>query len=585
MCGILTVVAKAGPLDLRACRRGLSRLSWRGPDRCVPSVWNERVFLGQTVLSLTGDVTNADDHYVESQSGRYAIAFNGEIYNFRELAARWLGDRITLTPETTDTEVLVNLHDVLGPGEIPAHLDGMYAYTVLDRHARHLYVARDVQGEKSVFIHDGTDQVIVASEIPAILSLVRDMPLDVQALRDYFRTRHFMLFDRTAYRGIRQILPGRVERFDLDSGDWTVVAHRRLRDWIDPARHEANERRSLDDLADELDALLERCVAEMLPARQKFAVVVSGGVDSSLLASYIVPRGNPTTLVAVDHIGKDLISSDLSGFERVLRRPIDVLHVNEVPYAAEIVRCQQTCGGPLPAHSFVPQALQSAHVRNTGCRIMFGGEAGDELFGGYDAYLNVSGASGRFSPSPYLSHSEPEVRFERDCPERVQTDLADAWTDSVDAYAHVADESDRGVLAAAYGDAAYQLPPVGLRGADLMSMMWSLEARTVLLRRPIASFALNLPAWAKVDRGAADPNLRTKVLLKKLFLRKYPAGLLMKKQGFAGFPNESAAYLGDRDDYLAYDVLGIHRDNGAALSRAADWKLANVEYFLRSRAI
>lgn len=179
--------------------------------------------------------------------------------------------------------------------------------------------------------------------------------------------------------------------------------------------------------------------------------------------------------------------------------------------------------------------------------MLFGGEGGDEFFGGYDAYLMDPPVGGRFSPSPYLSHETPEVEFISDDPRQLQADLEAAWADSLDAYAFVGDERERTLLAMMYGDAAYQLPAVGLRGADLMSMIWSLETRSVLLRRPIVTFALNLPPSAKINPTAPDPNRRTKRLLKELFLRYYPASLLVGKQGFAGFPNESAAYLGDQE--------------------------------------
>jgi len=115
-------------------------------------------------------------------------------------------------------------------------------------------------------------------------------------------------------------------------------------------------------------------------------------------------------------------------------------------------------------------------------------------------------------------------------------------------------------------------------------MSSSVETRCVFLRRQVAIFALNLPAQAKVDSSISNPKLRTKLILKHLFLRYYPESLLLKKQGFAGFPNESAEYLGSLDDYSAFDVLGILRPASMRhLSRETLWKLANVEYFLRAR--
>lgn len=583
MCGILTAVSLPNQtLDQRACRRALSRLSWRGPDLCVPTAWGERVFLGQTVLSLTGEAAAHPASYVWSRCGRYAIAFNGEIYNYRTLAQRWLGTVLPLSEATTDTEVLVNLHTVKAAADIPELLDGMFAYAVLDTEAGHIYVARDVQGEKSLFTAASHGVTVVASEIGALRSLLGRLEPDAQVMRDYFRTRHFMPFSGTAFKDVRHVEPGALERLDIDTGQWSVVAQRRLRDWIDPAVHERNLTRSIDDLADELDALLTTAANQMIPTARPWAAVVSGGVDSSLLAAYLLAVAEPDLLVAVDHVGKDEISSDLSGFEQVLGQPIDVLRVGAASYAGEVVRCQQVCAGPLGAHSFVPQSLQSAFVRARGARVLFGGEGGDELFGGYDAYLRLSSQSGPYSPSPYLTHIEPEVEFVEDAPGRVQQQLASAWTESLDAYAHVEDMAERRLLAACYGDAAFQLPAVGLRGGDLMSMMWSVETRCMLMRRDVVAFALNLPGRARIDAATPTDTLRTKVLLKRLFLRRYPADLLVKKQGFAGFPNEAASYLGDPADYLAFDVLGIRPlSQGTSLSRATLWKLANVEYFLR----
>ncbi len=587
MCGILTVVRKADfPLDPSACRRALSHLSWRGPDLCVSAVWQDRVFVGHNVLALTGEVQDRKTVYSISASGRYRIAFNGEIYNYRELARRWLHGRLDLTNETSDTEVLVNLHDVLSAGDIPTLLDGMYAYTVLDENEGVVYVARDVQGEKSLYIYEDERIVVIASEISAIQSLVPAVALDKQSLRDYFRTRHFMLFSRTAYLGVRQILPGRLERLRVADAQWTTVADRTIGDWIDQARMERNAAHSVDSLADELDALLIQSAKEMIPAGRPYAAVVSGGVDSSLLSHYIVTYGNPQVLVAVNNIGKDLISSDLSGFEMSLGRKIDVLQIDKAAYAAEIVRCQATCRSPLLAHSFVAQSLQSEYVQSTGCKVMFGGEGGDEYFGGYDAYLRDNDTIDEYSPSPYLAPVAPEIRFIDDDPSKVLRDLREAWSNAQQAYAFVVDPRARASLAMMYGDAAYQLPAVGLRCADLMSMMWSVETRSVLLRRAVVTFALNLPLSARIDRAADSPNLRTKVLLKKLFLRYYPESLLVKKQGFAGFPNESADYLGNLDDYMVFDVLGIQRPMSSnQYNQATLWKLANIEYFLRARQI
>ena len=134
-----------------------------------------------------------------------------------------------------------------------------------------------------------------------------------------------------------------------------------------------------------------------------------------------------------------------------------------------------------------------------------------------------------------------------------------------------------------YCDLAYQLPSVGMRGADLMSMMWSVETRSVFLRKPIVQFALNLPIRLKSNPSEKNQLLQSKYLLKKLFLRHFPSELLVQKQGFSGFPNESAIYLGNLKDYSVLDLLGISYNELQINNnfRDTEWKLINIEHFLR----
>jgi asparagine synthase (glutamine-hydrolysing) len=584
MCGILVVWSKDAALDASACRRALSTMAWRGPDFSVSRVWEDRLFLGQAVLSLTGDPT-ARENYQRSQSGRFEVMYNGELYNCGELESQLLARRSDLAARTrTDTEILANLHEVLPPTQVPGRLDGMFAYALFDEPARRITLVRDPQGEKRLYVYEDEHLVVAASEIRAILSLTPARDLDPQALRDYFRTRHLMLGTRTVYPGVRELAPGALESLRLDDGRWEQGRFGRLREWVDPARLEANARRSADDLADELDALIDRCAREMLPRDRRYAAIVSGGVDSALIADAIVRQGSPDVLIAVDHRGQDPLTADLSGFERVLGRPITKVTVDPGAYAAEIPRCQRAVGSPLPAHSFVAQSQQCAVLRASGCRAVFGGEGADELLGGYAAYLECGEPGGAYSPSPYAAHREPVIRFHDDDPRAIQHELADAWAGARAAYADLGHACDQQRLAMMLCDAELQLPPVALRAADAMSMMWSIEGRSVFLRKPLVQFALNLPARVKADTAdGVEPLLRTKPLLKRLFLRRFPRALLQEKRGFGGFPNQSIQWLGRPDDFLALDVLGVDRATlpAAMADRDEAWKLINVEYFLR----
>jgi len=326
----------------------------------------------------------------------------------------------------------------------------------------------------------------------------------------------------------------------------------------------------------------------MIPEGRRFASVVSGGVDSSLISYYLLKHSSPETLIAVNHLGKDLISNDLEKFEKILGRKIEIIDVDIATYSAAIPHCQKFLGTPLGSHSFVGQSIQSNYVRAKGCKALFGGEGADELFGGYSCYLDPQrrGNEGKFSPSLYTGKFDPKIKFSENNAELLDQELMSEWQIALKTYEHVENKEQKIAHAMMYCDFAYQLPAVGMRGADLMSMMWSIETRSLFVRRPIVEFGLNLPMNAKscTDESVAIGE-RSKRVLKNLFKRVFTKDLLVEKQGFAGFPNESGVYLGDVRDFLALRFLGIDPKQVApeTLNRETAWKLINTEYFLREQ--
>jgi asparagine synthase (glutamine-hydrolysing) len=584
MCGILTVISKkASRLDLAACNRALSYLTNRGPDLSCGEMVSDGLFLGQTILSITGNIE--DGGHLESESGRYRLLVNGEIYNHIGLRKRFLDHNVVIKNDSgTDSQVVVNLFDVMEMQQIPYALDGMYAYVVWDKKKNVLACARDPQGEKSLYVFEDAELIIISSEIGPILSLVPQEKFNVQKLKDYFHTRHLMFLEGTIYPHIRQLLPGAFEIYNLSDKKWTYKQRWDIADLIDPDRMQANKERTMDDLVDECDEVLTACVKEMLPRERKYASVLSGGVDSSLISHYVCKYGAPDFLVAVNHVGKDRISSELEPFKKYFSQTLKVLDVDLFSYSQEISRCQRVCRSPLMAHSFIGQSIQSAYVRSQGCRVLFGGDGADEYFGGYACYNIENLPKDDLSPSFYTRYYETPFRFTENTNTDYRQELVSAWAQALAAYGHIPDERERGRQAMMYCDATWQLPCVGLRGSDLMSLMWAVETRSPFIRLPLIQFALNLPlSFKSIQDNELNPLWRAKPILKKLFLRYFSEELLFEKQGFAGFPNESAAWIGEPKSYLAFDVLGIsHADEGKIIqNKDLLWKLINVEYFLR----
>ena len=582
MCGIFAAInKKSNKFELSKCISALKALNHRGPDDQSFIIEKNKYFFGQTLLSITGKFSkNSIDKQV-SQNKDYLILFNGQIYNYIELYKNYLNYAGINLSSVTDTEILVNLHEVLGKKDIPKKLSGMYAYLVYDKKNNQITIARDIQGEKSLYVFEDEKEILISSEINSIAKYRKKLILRNDILSNYFNTRHFMINNETVFKDIRQLESGAVETLDLNNFQWNRLSKRSLSEFVDPQRYFENKKRSVNSLTDELEEILIRSVKEMTPKNYSYSSIFSGGIDSSLISKYLLDHSNLENFVAVNHIGKDKISSDLDGFKKQLGIEIDIISIDENEYSSRIAGCQLACGSPLMSHSFVAQSIQCEKISTKGHKVIFGGEGGDELFAGYDTYLQDLNQEFEISPSKYTGFFESKL-FPKSENHYYKLELQNFWKNSLKAFSHIEDISEKNLSAMKYLDTELQLSTVGLRGSDLMSMMWGVESRTVFVNNEIMKFALNLPKKHLLNE--IDGKMETKVLLKNLFLRHFPKEFIYPKQGFSGFPNESKQILlnfNKNVDFFHFDFDMSLRNNNFSVED--EWKLINVELFLNNK--
>jgi asparagine synthetase B (glutamine-hydrolysing) len=134
-----------------------------------------------------------------------------------------------------------------------------------------------------------------------------------------------------------------------------------------------------------------------------------------------------------------------------------------------------------------------------------------------------------------------------------------------------------------YLDSLIEMETVGLRSSDLMSMTHSIEGRSFFVAREMLEFSINLPIKYKINFDEKNPLLITKPLLKKLFIRIFGEDLLFEKQGYSGYPNESAEELLKGDYSMFMNTMNMTSDNdNFKNNRAIEWKIMNTEMFFRS---
>ncbi len=576
MCGIFVVIPKSKKkLDVDKCKNALKDLDKRGPDWSLYQVI-DNIFFGQTVLSMTGkEKKNIDNHYSEKKV--FFILFNGEIYNHKEL-----NDDNDFNQDKPDTKILVNLFDKYKPNEINEILDGMYSYVVVDKSKKKIYISRDPQGEKSLYKFESSEFIIFSSEINPILKFTNKLSIDKEIFKSYFLSRHFIQFEKSIFKEIKNIQPGEFWEYSIIKKRLSKKKTFSVKSLIDQKKYNLNETKKEQDLVDELDCLLRENLTQMIPPNRNFCSILSGGIDSSLISILLRELTNCDKFIALNHIGKDRISNKTNLFEKYLNNSVINLNINKEKYKKYLEESIDICNSPISSHDFVGKLILAEKLKKINCKAVFGGDGADELFGGYDTYLQSIKKTNQ-NVSDYSKILKTKIFGKNYVNRYFEKKIHEEWKECLKAYDFLENKKEQNKQAMMLMDSTLQLSSVGMRGCDLMSMSYSIEPRSIFLRKSVMKFALNLPLKFKISNLKKN-KFKSKILLKKLFIKYYPKKLIFKKQGFSGFPNEMASFLGNYNNFKILDKFKLynHKKYLKEFDKKEVWKIINSEFFLKS---
>ena len=370
MCGIFAAVQTPWQGSAEAALRPLE---CRGPD--AQAFWRgDGIVLGHTRLSIIDLATGGQP--MASNDGRYVIVYNGETYNFRALRTE-LEHRGRRFVSHSDTEVILQGYVEWGE-DIARRLDGIFAFAIWDSRERRLFAARDRLGIKPLF-YSSAGGLVLASTLAPFLA-IQGFPrgLDYEAVRDYlaFQTP---LAPHTFLKAVRQLEPAH----------WLEWSDGRLRSakyWSIP-QPVASVR--THDAASELDQLLRETIREQLVSDVPLGAFLSGGIDSSLIVHYMAEVGARPLLtfsVRFPEEGYDESRAALS----VARRYGTEHHVLDAPSigADELSRAVYALDQPLADPAYIP-TFELSRLARRHVAVALSGDGGDELFGGYQRFLDT----------------------------------------------------------------------------------------------------------------------------------------------------------------------------------------------------
>jgi asparagine synthase (glutamine-hydrolysing) len=519
MCGIAAV---AGTYDDALLESLSGALTHRGPDGGGVFRADGAAVVARRLAIL--DLPGGEQPLV-SEDGRSAIAFNGEIYNVRELRRSLEAEGVRFRTDHSDTELVLRLYERRGIDALD-ELNGMFAFAILDGPRRKLVAARDRFGIKPLYYTRTPTRFALASELRTLLRVPGvDRTIDHESLWHYLTLR-FVPGERSILDGIHRLPPGHLLELDLDTHALSVRRWYRL-------RFEPDDRRTRDEWAEQLHDSLRAAVSRWSLADVPIACSLSGGLDSSSVVALLAESGardlRTYTLGFTDEQDAELNELPLA---RALAERYGTDHHELVVDARELLddllemvwALDEPYGGGLP--SWYVFRFMSADVK-----VAHTGSGGDELFGNYRRFVPFE--RGRLTrlrqrdvrryhmaPSYYFSDEEKGTILQRSGPP------------TSDLLQHTFDESGSRSTrdSVLYLDVATQLPDEFLLMTDRFSMAHSLEARTPFLDHELVELVASIPPGLRTSAG--DPKSLLRDAVAGLLT---PAHLAAPKRGFV-FP-------------------------------------------------
>lgn len=372
MCGIAGYV---GNFNEDILKKMTDKIAHRGPDGSGHWVCKE-AGLGHRRLSII-DLSENAAQPMSAVKGRYHVTFNGEIYNFKELAVDLKSKGYDFN-ENSDTAILAPLYNAYGE-KMLEKLDGIFAFAIWDKQDKILFAARDHLGMKPFYYAQTAKGFAFASELKALCDLEHlDKSIDHDAVLSYVRYL-WCAGENTMLKGVKKLLPG---HFITVSEDCLCLISK----WYEPPLNHELEEKSPQELLN----LFDEVVATQTVSDVPVGAFLSGGVDSSAIVTSMKKHLNePFDTFCIGFKGSQMadegFSNDAEYASQVAKQAgVNLHHItvdnNFVHDLSDMVyHLDEPQADPAPL--FVKRICEEAKAKNI--KVLLSGTGGDDIFSGY----------------------------------------------------------------------------------------------------------------------------------------------------------------------------------------------------------
>ena len=557
MCGIVGKVLRQGnisSLSNESKNHALNSIRHRGPDM-TGQFEDENVWFGHLRLSIL-DLSDAARQPMRSLDNRFVICYNGEVYNYTQLAESL---NISSLRTHSDTEVVLSAFAKLGIESIKL-LNGMFSFAIYDTQLQKIWLVRDRLGIKPLYYRLDEDGLSFSSEIKALLALENsESKCNLSAVHEWLYYGN-SLGERTLYKGIQKLLPGHILELDLTTFETKINCY-----WS--PRHTLSNKLtgSVDEQIVRTRNLLEQAVKNQLVSDVPVGVFLSGGIDSSAITAFASKHYSGK--IATYSVGFDFDKgkNELPMAKKVAKlygTDHHELHISGFEIADVVEKMVEHHDMPFSDAANIPLYLLANEVQGT-TKVVLQGDGGDELFGGYQRYSTLSMykvarvisklAKQLNRLTPYgVSHYRRQRYINALTQSDISSVMASLLTEEdphsiptniflsefrqkiepYDPFLRYAEcqkyfSNEDLVNQMLLVDSMIILPDIFLEKVDRSTMASSLEVRVPFLDNDLVDFCMRLPSNIKVKRG------QKKWLLKKSLENIVPNEVLYgKKTGF-----------------------------------------------------